>query len=170
MSATTVPEIHIHLHLDNSFDFEKQVAATEQLIARLCTVSTPQPPPVVAENEKEASRRYDEAAGRFAQYVVLADSDKQRRVIEPWLRSGGEMPLRELVKLSGVTTQRHYSGVGSGLSRNLRKAGLPYKAANHLPDIQLGQWYGEHVVNGERVYVIAPELVPPLRRAFGIGL
>lgn len=98
----------------------------------------------------------DKVAARFAGYV--SRTPRLLKVMKVWLRSkDGKVPLTELVKESGVKRQHDYSGIGSALTRNMKKAGGPK------------DWYdGHQQPDGEWIYEIAAELVEPLKRAFGV--
>ena len=70
-------------------------------------------------------------------------------MIASGLRRDGKIPLVELVKVSGVKKQHDYAGIGSTLTRNMKKAGGPKK-----------DWYdGNQDVHGDWNYEIAGELV-----------
>jgi hypothetical protein len=74
-----------------------------------------------------------------------------------WLGYDGRAPLSELVKASGVKKQHDYSGIGSALTRNMRKAG----------GVKKWKWYdGFPTPSGDWTYEIVPELIDPLKRAF----
>ena len=56
-----------------------------------------------------------------------------------------------------VPKQHDYAGIGSALTRNMKKAGGPK------------DWYDAHQEpSGEWIYEVADELVKPLKQAFGI--
>jgi hypothetical protein len=108
------------------------------------------PPTIV-----QPSTTFDKVATKFAGYV--SRRPRLLTVITVWLRRNGRIPLSELVEASGVQKQHDYSGIGSGLTRNMKKAGGPR------------QWYdGHELPNGERVYEIADELIEPLKKAFNL--
>lgn len=95
-------------------------------------------------------RRLDEAAavGRKGQLNAM----------KAWLHRGGSIDLTELWKASGVANQHDYGGIGSSLTRNMRKVG------------GMKEWYSAEphpTKTGEWVYAILPELVEPLKKAFG---
>jgi hypothetical protein len=100
----------------------------------------------------------DNVAAKFAGFVFQTASrgeKSQRDAMEAWLKYDGRIPLSILVKASGVKVTHDYAGVGSSLSRNMKKAGGPKKWYDVVRDIK-----------GERVYTITPELVEPLKQAF----
>src|ERR1019366_3683196 len=101
----------------------------------------------------QPSTTFDKIATRFAGHV--SRTPRLLAVMKVWLRSNGNIPLAELVKASGVRNQHDYSGIGSALTRNMKKAG----GTNH--------WYdGHELAKDEWVYEIADELIEPLTRAF----
>jgi hypothetical protein len=102
----------------------------------------------------------ENVAAKFAGYVfqTAARGEKgQKHAIEAWLRHNGSVHLTELVKASGVKRTHDYSGVGSSLTRNMKKSGGPKKWYDVVRDIK-----------GERTYRMATELVEPLKRAFKV--
>lgn len=99
-------------------------------------------------------------AAKFAGYVVETarrGEKSQRACMEVWLKHDGRVPLSQLVKASGVEKTHDYAGVGSSLSRNMKKAGGPKKWYDVVRDLK-----------GERIYQIVPELVELLKEAFNI--
>jgi len=103
----------------------------------------------------QSSTVLDRIATKFAGYV--SRTNRLRNVMLAWLRNDGKILLSELVRVSGVKKQHDYAGVGSALTRNMKKAGGPEG------------WYdGHETANEEWVYEIADELVQPLKRAFGL--
>jgi hypothetical protein len=103
----------------------------------------------------QSSTVLDKIASRFAGFV--SRTPRLLKVVKPWLLKNGKVHLSELVKASGVTKQHDYSGIGSALTRNMKKAGGPK------------DWYQRHEQpNGDWIYEIADELVEPLKRAFGV--
>jgi hypothetical protein len=103
----------------------------------------------------QPSTTFDKTATKFAGYV--SRRPRLLTVITVWLRSNGKIPLTELVKASGVQKQHDYSGIGSALTRNMKKAGGPK------------QWYdGHELPNGEWIYEVADELIEPLKKAFNL--
>jgi hypothetical protein len=100
-----------------------------------------------------SSDSIERIAGKFAGYV--SRTSRLKNVMLAWLRKDGKIPLPELVKVSGVKKQHDYAGIGSALTRNMKKAGGPK------------DWYdGAQDVHGDWIYEIAGELVQPLKRAF----
>ncbi len=107
-----------------------------------------------------ASHWAHNVAPKFAGFVFQAAArgdNSQRDCMVTWLKHDGRVPLTQLVKASGVKMTHDYAGVGSSLSRNMKKAGGPKKWYDVVRDI-----------NGERIYIIVPELVAPLKQAFNI--
>jgi hypothetical protein len=102
----------------------------------------------------------DNVAAKFAGFVFQTASrgeKSQRDAMEAWLKHDGRIPLSTLVKASGVKVTHDYAGVGSSLSRNMKKAGGPKKWYDVVRDTK-----------GERVYTITPELIEPLKQAFHV--
>ena len=102
----------------------------------------------------------ENVAAKFAGFVsqtAMRGEKSQKNVIETWLKHNGSVPLTELVKASGVKRAHDYSGVGSSLSRNMKKSGGPKR------------WYDVvRNTKGERIYKMAPELIEPLKRIFKV--
>jgi hypothetical protein len=102
----------------------------------------------------------DNVAPKFAGFVfqTAARGEKsQKHVVEAWLRHDGAISATALVKASGVKRTHDYSGVGSSLTRNMKKSGGPKK------------WYDtSRDIKGEKIYRMSPELVEPLKRAFKV--
>ena len=113
---------------------------------------------VKAEVSKEAGTdQLTAISERFHRYVGRHKSlDMSVRKL---LQGGGKATLAELVEASGVAQQRHYSGIGSSLSRNMIKAGGPRK------------WYSKRYGSkaGQIVYEVEPYLVSSLRKAWGLN-
>lgn len=107
------------------------------------------------------SSTWDLIAKRFERAVSAAAANGkpgQKSGMEAWLRVGGSIELTKLWKAAGVRNQHDYSGVGGSLTKNMRKAGGPR------------EWYQWQKQNsGDWIYSILPELVDPLKRAFGIA-
>jgi hypothetical protein len=107
-----------------------------------------------------ASSSFTEDATKFAQYVNDAAAygkPGQQKAMLAWLNADGEILLVKLWKAAGVSTQHDYSGVGGSLTKNMIKAGGPR------------DWYTCSLNHdGEWVYKILPELVEPLKQAFGL--
>jgi hypothetical protein len=104
---------------------------------------------------QQSSDSVERIASKFAGYVCR--TTRLKTVMLAWLRRDGKIPLPELVKVSGVEKQHDYAGIGSALTRNMKKAGGPR------------DWYdGTQDVHGEWIYEIAAEFVKPLRRAFSL--
>ena len=81
----------------------------------------------------------------------------QMNAMIAWLRSNGSIELSKLWGASGVANQHDYGGIGSSLTRNMKKVG------------GMRKWYTaeKHPTNpNEWVYKIVPELVEPLSLAF----
>jgi|ERR1700730_18597583 len=103
----------------------------------------------------QSSDSVERIAGKFAGYV--SRTSRLKNVMVAWLRNDGKIPLAELVKISGVKKQHDYAGIGSALTRNMKKAG------------GAKDWYdGTQDVHGVWIYEIAAELVHPLKRAFNL--
>jgi hypothetical protein len=103
---------------------------------------------------------WDQVAGKFETLLkktAAAGRPSQRKAMLAWLKEGGSIELTKLWNAAGVKTQHDYAGVGGSLSKNMIKAGGPK------------DWYDGHVDKaGEWHYTILPELVEPLKRAFGV--
>jgi hypothetical protein len=109
----------------------------------------------VHNNSRQSSKPVERIASEFAGYV--SQRDNLKNVMLAWLRHDGKISLSELVKISGVKKQHDYAGIGSALTRNMKKADGP------------GDWYDcIRNVQGEWIYEIADELVQPLKRAFSL--
>ncbi len=83
----------------------------------------------------------------------------QMNAMIAWLRSNGSIELSKLWGASGVANQHDYGGIGSSLTRNMLKSG------------GMKQWYSckpHSTKPKEWIYAIMPELVEPLKKAFGI--
>jgi hypothetical protein len=83
----------------------------------------------------------------------------QKNAVLIWLKHNGEIDLSLLWKASGVKSRHDYGGIGSSLTRNMKRAGGP-KA-----------WYTYQRHSAKQddwVYTMIPELVDPLKRAFGV--
>ena len=94
---------------------------------------------------------------RFIRTTAAAGRPGQKNAIVAWLRAGGDIELTKLWKAAGVKAQHDYAGVGGSLTKNMVKAGGPK------------DWYTGHVDNkSEWHYTILPELIEPLKRAFGL--
>lgn len=108
----------------------------------------------------QTHRAWDHVATEFERKLkktAAAGRPSQRDAMLAWLKAGGSIELTKLWKAAGVKTQHDYSGVGGSLSKNMVKAGGPK------------DWYDGHVdKTGEWHYTILPELVEPLKRAFGV--
>jgi hypothetical protein len=106
------------------------------------------------------SSGWDDIARRFAEHVNAAAANgnsSQKDAMTAWLKSDGVIPLTKLWKAAGVKRQHDYSGVGGSLTKNMVKA----KGAK--------EWYTGGLNNdGEWIYKIAPDLVEPLKRSFGL--
>ena len=109
-----------------------------------------------------SSSTWDQIAVDFHRRLEGAASNGhagQKKAVLAWLRQNGEIELSSLWKASGVNNQHDYGGIGSGLTRNMKRAGGPKK------------WYTyqrHSTKSGEWVYTILPELVDPLKRAFNV--
>jgi hypothetical protein len=116
--------------------------------------------PTAALAPNQGHGAWDHVAGKFERKLkktAAAGRPSQRDAIVAWLKAGGSIELTKLWKAAGVKTQHDYAGVGGSLSKNMRKAGGPE------------DWYDGHVDNtGEWHYTILPELIDPLKRAFGV--
>ena len=106
--------------------------------------------------------QFDQIAQAFRKRLDGAAADGRKgqiKAMTAWLKQGGSIELTELWQASGVKNQHDYGGIGSSLTRNMRKVG------------GMKNWYTTepHLTKrGEWVYTIIPELVQPLRRAFSI--
>jgi hypothetical protein len=83
----------------------------------------------------------------------------QLKALTAWLQKDGSIELTQLWKASGVKTQHDYGGIGSSLTKNMKRAG------------GMKNWYSwepHPTKTGEWIYTIVPELVKPLRKAFGV--
>ncbi len=83
----------------------------------------------------------------------------QLHAVTAWLKQNGSIELTQLWKASGVRSQHDYGGIGSSLTKNMKKVG------------GLKGWYtwAPHPTKtGEWIYTIVPELIEPLKRAFGV--
>jgi len=115
-----------------------------------------------AANGTRQKNVFDQIAQAFCARIaeVAATGLKgQYNAMAAWLKNDGMIELSQLWKASGVKNQHDYGGIGSSLTRNMKKAG------------GMKQWYsGERHPNKahEWIYKINPELVEPLKRAFGI--
>jgi hypothetical protein len=109
-----------------------------------------------------SSSAWDQIAADFLTRLDGAASDGhpgQKKAVLAWLRQNGEIELSSLWKASGVKNQHDYGGIGSSLTRNMKRAGGPKK------------WYTyqrHSTKNGDWVYTILPELAGPLKRAFAV--
>ena len=101
------------------------------------------------------SNSVERIATKFAGYI--SRKPRLKNVMVAWLKRDGKILLSELVKVSGVAKQHDYAGIGSALTRNMKKA--------HGPK----DWYdGAENAQGDWVYEIAEEFKAPLKRAFGL--
>jgi hypothetical protein len=106
-------------------------------------------------------------ATKFSEFVK-AGSLGQLNAMKVWLAANGNARLIDLVQASGVKKQQDYGGVSGSLSKNMLKAGGVSARAHGLPQFPR-EWYGvvyDPGAQGERRYVIATELVEPLKAAF----
>lgn len=111
------------------------------------------PQPIASDVPAPSSTAFEKIAARFAAQVSRRSN--LTAVMRVWIQNNGKAPLSELVRASGVKTQHDYSGIGSALTRNMKKAGGPK------------DWYdGREQSNGDWLYEIADELIEPLKRAF----
>jgi hypothetical protein len=108
----------------------------------------------------QANGIWDQVANkleRLLKKTAAGGRPAQRDALLAWLRASGRIEFTKLWKAAGVKTQHDYAGVGGSLSKNMVKAGGPK------------DWYDGHVDKaGEWHYTILPELVEPLKRAFGL--
>ena len=115
---------------------------------------------VPAAKQSTGSISWDEAARRFAEYVNNAAAygrPGQKNAMLAWLKADGEIPLTKLWGAAGVKVQHDYAGVGGSMTKNMAKAKGPEN------------WYSWfRNPKGEWIYKIAPELVEPLKRSFGL--
>ncbi len=136
---------------------------SEEEIARFLaqnghTVAVPQG--TSPKDGRQTNGMWDQVANRFERYVsqtAAAGRPGQKNAMLTWLRAGGHVELTRLWKAAGVKAQHDYAGVGGSLTKNMVKAQGPK------------QWYSWHLdKSGEWIYKILPELVDPLKRAFGL--
>lgn len=107
-----------------------------------------------------ANGMWDQVATKFEKYIRKTAAEGrpgQNNAMRAWLQMDGDIELTRLWKAAGVKTQHDYAGVGGSLTKNMVKA--------HGPK----DWYDAHVdKSDEWHYTILPELLEPLKRAFGI--
>jgi hypothetical protein len=108
----------------------------------------------------QANGIWDQVASKFESLLkktAAGGRPGQRNAMLAWLKASGSIELTKLWKAAGVKAQHDYAGVGGSLSKNMAKAGGPK------------DWYDGHVDKaGEWHYTILPELIEPLKRAFGV--
>lgn len=110
----------------------------------------------------KSSTQFDAIAQAFRKRLdeAAAQGRKgQKEAILAWLRRDGVIDLTDLWKASLVKNQHDYGGIGSSLTRNMRKVG------------GMKQWYTYEphpTKSGEWQYKIVPELIDPLKTAFGV--
>ena len=128
--------------------------------------------PAAQQPVTKASDNPEEIATKFAKYIkeaADAGSPGQLNTMTAWLEADGKARLKDLVKASGAKHQQGYSGVGGSLSKNMIKAGGPRKRSDGIPQYPQ-EWYGFvrdlPKADGEYTYVIAEELIEPLKHAF----
>lgn len=108
------------------------------------------------------SSQFDAVAQAFFKRLTEAAAEGrkgQMSAMTAWLKRGGSIDLTELWQASGVKNQHDYGGIGSSLTRNMRKVG------------GMKNWYSAEPHSskpGEWKYTIIPELVAPLKKAFGL--
>ncbi|MGD0126307.1 MAG: hypothetical protein ABSF46_13170 [Terriglobia bacterium] len=145
------------VHYDGSD--EQIMKLVSQLVAANDRGQLP-PTPKGNGNAGMTSSSFSEVTTKFAQYVNDAAAygkPGQQKAMLAWLNADGEILLVKLWKAAGVSTQHDYSGVGGSLTKNMIKAGGPR------------DWYTCSLNHdGEWVYKILPELVEPLKQAFGL--
>jgi len=102
----------------------------------------------------DVARRFEQCVSATAAYGKAGQKD----AMLSWLKAkNGEIPLESLWRSAGVASQHDYSGIGGSLTKNMVKSGGPR------------EWYQYHVdPSGEWIYRIMPELLEPLRHAFGV--
>ncbi|MFI5116860.1 MAG: hypothetical protein ACHP8B_09190 [Terriglobales bacterium] len=126
------------------------------------TPSGPTPPTISGAPTANGSDHLDLIARAFRKQLEEAAADGrkgQMNALTAWLKQNGSIELTELWKASGVKNQHDYGGIGSSLTRNMKKVG------------GLKNWYTaeRHPRKpGEWIYTVVPEMVGPLRRAFSI--
>jgi hypothetical protein len=104
---------------------------------------------------QSASTSVERIAVKFT--GLVSATPRLRGVMEGWIRANGKIRLSELVRISGVRKQHDYAGIGSALTRNMKKAGGPK------------DWYDGHQdTDGNWIYQIADEYVEALKRAFKV--
>jgi hypothetical protein len=118
-------------------------------------------PKVSTATGQPASGIWDQVATKFEKYIRMtaaAGRPGQKNAMLTWLKADGKTELTKLWKAAGVKSQHDYAGVGGSLTKNMVKAGGPK------------DWYSWHVDNADEWhYAILPELVEPLKRAFGVS-
>jgi hypothetical protein len=108
----------------------------------------------------KASSHLDAIARAFRQRLDDAASNGrsgQLNAMLAWFKHNGVIELTELWKASGVANQHDYGGIGSSLTRNMKKVG------------GMRKWYTaeKHPTNqNEWIYKVVPELVEPLKQVF----
>lgn len=109
-----------------------------------------------------SSSHLDHIARSFRRLVDEAAAngrEGQLNTMIAWLKAGGSIELSDLWPASGVKNRHDYGGIGSSLTRNMKRAG------------GMKHWYTWVRKDGtpdDWVYTIVPELVEPLKRAFDI--
>lgn len=128
--------------------------------------------PAAQQPVTKASDNIDKIATDFAKLIKAtadAGSPGQLNTMTAWLEADGRARLIDLVKASGAKHQQGYSGVGGSLSKNMIKAGGPRKRSDGIPQFPQ-EWYGFvqdlAKAEGEYTYLIAEELIEPLKQAF----
>jgi hypothetical protein len=108
----------------------------------------------------KGSSHLDAIAVAFRQRLDEAASngrDGQLNAMLAWLKRNGSIELTELWKASGVANQHDYGGIGSSLTRNMKRVG------------GMKKWYipEKHPTKqNEWIYRIVPELIEPLMKVF----
>ena len=126
------------------------------------TPSGPTPPSGAGIPTAKSSDHLDQIAQAFRKQLEEAAAGGRKgqiNALTAWLKQNGSIDLTDLWKASGVKNQHDYGGIGSSLTRNMKRVG------------GLKNWYTaqRHPKKaGEWIYSIVPEMVEPLKRAFGI--
>ena len=139
-----------------------QYEGSDEQITRILTQVFPTTiePPSPRPTQPNGSTAWDQTSVKFQQFLAgtaAAGRPAQNKAMLAWLKAkDGEIKLTNLWNAAGVANQHDYAGVGGSLTKNMVKAGGPRR------------WYEYRVEANEWLYKIVPELLEPLRRAFGV--
>lgn len=118
------------------------------------------PQPSNSKSGAHVNGMWDQVARTFERHIsetAAAGRPGQKKAVQEWLKADGRIKLKSLWNAAGVKTQHDYAGVGGSLTKNMVKAKGPKG------------WYTWHLdKSGEWIYEIIPELVEPLKQAFGV--